>query len=114
MSAFRALLAVIFGVIVVYTAIVVANHGFGLFPVFFGDMAEMGWPGQFNLDFMGFLVLSGLWLAWRHEFSPAGLVLGVLGFFGGAPVLTAYLFFASRQTDDWAELLLGKARAQRG
>ena len=42
MSAFRALLAVIFGVIVVYTAIVVANHGFGLFPVFFGTQVYKG------------------------------------------------------------------------
>ena len=28
------------------------------------------------------------WLAWRNHFSPFGLALGVLGFFGGAPVLT--------------------------
>ncbi len=114
MSAFRILLAFIFISIVGYTAVVIANHGMGLFPVFLGDMAEMGWPGQFNLDFTGFLVLSGLWLAWRHHFSPAGLALGVLGFFGGAPVLTAYLFVASFQAKgDPAELLLGKARAQR-
>jgi hypothetical protein len=41
-------------------------------------------------------------------------VLGVLGFVGGAPVLTAYLFVASLQAKgDPAELLLGKTRAQR-
>jgi hypothetical protein len=115
MSAFRVLLAFIFIGIAGYTAVVIANHGMGLFGVFFGDIAEMGWPGQFNFDFMGFLILSGFWLAWRHQFSPPGLALGVLGFFGGAPVLTAYLFFASLQAKgDPAELLLGKARAQRG
>ena len=114
MGAFRLLLAVIFLGIAGYTAVVIANHGMGLFAVFFGDIAELGWPGQFNLDFLGFLTLSGFWLAWRHHFSPGGLVLGVLGLFGGAPVLTAYLFFASLQAGgDPAELLLGRARAQR-
>jgi hypothetical protein len=112
-NAFRILLASLFTCIAAYTAVVVANHGIGLFEVFFGDIAKMGWPGQFNLDFMGFLMLSGLWLAWRHHFSPAGLALGVLGFFGGAPLLTLYLFFASLQAKgDPAELLLGSARAR--
>ena len=113
MNAFRILLAVIFVTIVAYTCVVIANHGMGLLPVFFGDMGKMAWPGQFNLDFMGFLVLSGLWLAWRHHFSPSGLALGVLGLFGGAPVLTAYLFFASRRVEgDWARLFLGDDRAR--
>jgi hypothetical protein len=113
-SAFRILLAFIFVSIAGYTAVVVANHGIGLLGVFFGDIAKMGWPGQFNLDFMGLLTLSGLWLAWRHHFSPSGLALGVLGVFGGAPVLTAYLLVASLQAQgDPAELFLGKVRAQR-
>ncbi len=72
MGAFRIFLVCIFTAIVVYTVVVIANHGMGLFAVFFGDMAKMAWPGQFNLDFMGFLMLSGLWLAWRHHFSPPG------------------------------------------
>ncbi len=114
MGAFRVLLATILATIVVYTAIVVANHGFGLFPVFFGDIAKMGWPGQFNLDFLGFLTLSALWLAWRNDFSPFGLALGALGFFGGAPVLTAYLLATSYAVDgDVEALLLGSTRAKR-
>ena len=113
MRGFRALLVTIFATIVLYTVVVVANHGMGLFPVFFGDIARMEWPGQFNLDFMGFLTLSGLWLAWRHHFSPAGLALGVLGFFGGAPVLTAYLLVTSFAVQgDVRALLLGSARAR--
>ena len=115
MAGFRALLVVIFVTVVIYTAGVVAEHGLGLLPVFFGDIARMEWPGQFNLDFLGFLVLSGFWLAWRHHFSPAGLALGVLGLFGGVPVLTAYLFIASLQArGDVKVLLLGSARAAAG
>lgn len=113
MRAFRGLLVSILVTIVVYTVIVVGNHGMGLFPVFFGDIAKMEWPGQFNLDFLGFLTLSGLWLAWRHHFSPVGLALGVLGFFGGAPVLTAYLLVTSYVVQgDVRALLLGSARAR--
>ena len=113
MNAFRGLLILLFSGVVIYTAVVVANHGFGLFPVFFGDIAKMAWPGQFNVDFMSLLVLSGLWLAWRHHFSTTGMALGLLGFFGGAPVLTAYLFLASiRAKGDMKVLLLGELRSK--
>ncbi len=111
MVALRVLLAIIFAVICGYTVIVVADHGLGLFGVFFGDIAKFGWAGQFNVDFLGFLTLSGVWLAWRHRFSPTGIALGVLGFFGGAPVLTAYLLYASiAAKGDMAMLLLGADR----
>ncbi|MEY3985022.1 MAG: hypothetical protein RLZ59_467, partial [Pseudomonadota bacterium] len=54
--AFRIYLILSWIVLVVYTAVVIADHGMGLLPVFFGDIGRMGWPGQFNLDFM--LMLS--------------------------------------------------------
>lgn len=41
MTAFRLLLGTIFIVIAAYTAIVVSNHGLGLLPVFFGDIAKV-------------------------------------------------------------------------
>ncbi len=112
MTAFRFLLGTIFVAIAIYTAIVVANHGMGLLPIFFGDMATMTWPGQFNFDFMCFLILSALWLSWRHQFSPAGLVIGLFGLFGGAFFLSAYLLVVSFQVKgDIKALLLGEARA---
>jgi hypothetical protein len=115
MGALRVLLLAIFTTIVLYTAVVISNHGLNLLPVFFGDIAEMDWAGQFNLDFSGFLTLSALWLAWRHHFSPLGLGLGVLGFFGGAPVVTAYLLIVSFSCNgDAGVLLLGPIRAARG
>lgn len=112
MLAFRALLVVIFVAIGGYTALVVAEHGLNLLPVFFGDMAKLGWPGQFNLDFMCMLALSGLWVAWRHQFSAPGLALGLLAFFGGASFLSVYLFFVSlAAAGDPKVMLLGRARA---
>ncbi len=112
MAAFRALLVVIFLVISTYTAVVIAAHGMGLFAVFFGDKAKLGWPGQFNLDFMFMLAFSALWVSWRHQFSPGGLALGLLAFLGGAPFLCVYLFVTSfAAKGDPRVLLLGEARA---
>ena len=111
MNAFRILLVGIFLLITGYTLIVVTNHGVNLLPVFFGDMAKMAWPGQFNLDFMCMLMLSGLWVSWRHQFSPQGLALGILAFFGGAFFLSLYLFIESWRADgDSKALLLGHGR----
>ena len=76
MTAFRILLVVLWTIIVVYTGIVIANHGWGLLEILLRDMAAMGWPGQFNLDFTSLLTLSALWVAWRHQFSRGGLAPG--------------------------------------
>jgi hypothetical protein len=111
MSGFRVFLAVIFVSIVAYTAVTIANHGWNLLPVFFGDMRAMAWPGQFNFDFMGFLLLSGFWVAWRHQFSAGGLILGLLAILGGIMFLSLYLFIASYTSKgNVQELLMGKSR----
>jgi hypothetical protein len=108
----RVLLATMLVVLSAYTTIVITNHGWNLLPVFFGDIAEMVWPGQFNLDFSGFLVLSALWTAWRHHFSLLGLALSVVALFGGMAFLTVYLLAASYQVrGDARALLLGPTRA---
>lgn len=112
MSAFRFFLAIIILVVSAYTAITISNHGMGLYPIFFGDMAEMTWRGQFNLDFLCFLMLSGLWVAWRHHFSAGGLALGFAAFNLGAPFLAIYLLIASFRTQgDVKVMLLGERRA---
>ncbi len=98
-------------VIAGYTLVVIANHGIDLLSVFFGDMATMGWPGQFNLDFLCMLMLSGLWVAWRHQFTATGMGLGLLALFGGAFFLTAYLLVISlRCQGDMRKILLGPGR----
>lgn len=75
-------------------------------------MAAMTWPGQFNLDFFCFLLLSGLWLAWRHDFSPAGLALGLVALFGGMLFLSAYLLIATgTAAGDIRKIMLGERRA---
>lgn len=109
MSVLRVVLVVHLAVLTGYTAVVMGNHGWNLFPAFFGDMAAMGWAGQFNLDFIGFLMLSGLWTAWRNNFSPFGLLLGILAFFGGMMFLSIYMLILSLRARDIQEILLGSA-----
>ena len=112
MAAFRVFLAIVIVCSSTYTVAVGLDHGWNLLPIFFSNIAAMTWSGQFNLDFTMFLALSGLWLAWRHHFSAGGLVLGVLGFFGGMMVLAPYLLYASYQANgDVRILLLGNTRA---
>jgi hypothetical protein len=112
MTAFRALLILLAVILIGYTVVVITSHGMNLVPIFFADIAAMGWPGQFNLDFVFMLTLSALWVAWRHRFSLAGLALGLLALFGGSLFLTTYLLVVSLQArGDVKQMLLGKARA---
>jgi hypothetical protein len=112
MIAFRTLLVLMFVVLSTYTAMVIGTEGWDLLSVFFADMAKMQWPGQFNLDFILMLTFSGLWVAWRHQFSAAGLGLAVLAFFGGALFLSIYLLIQTLRTKgDMRVVLLGEARA---
>jgi len=75
MQAFRILLLIILILIISYTVVTVSRHGLNLLPVFFGDIKEMAWPGQFNFDFLGYLILSALWTAWRERFNAKGFIL---------------------------------------
>lgn len=108
MTVFRGFLVVGWAVLAIYTLFVVVEHGLNLLPVFFGDVARMGWPGQFNLDFLLMLCLSALWVGWRHRFSGLGCLLAVIALFGGAGFLYPYLLIeAGRAQGDMRQLLLG-------
>ena len=79
---------------------------------FFADILAMTWPGQFNFDFFGFLILSATWTAWRNQFSAPGLGLALVALFGGIPFLTTYLLYLSYQTSgDIRVMLLGEGRS---
>lgn len=112
MTLFRLFLLSVLVVLTGYTAVVIQNHGWNLLAVFFGDMALLAWPGQFNLDFMFMLSLSAIWVSWRHQFSGAGLLLGLLALTGGSLFLSIYLLVLMAQTrGDLRALLLGPGRA---
>ena len=112
MNSFRFFLAAFLAVLLIYTFIVISNHGANLFPIFFGDLARLNWAGQFNLDFSGFLLLSGIWTAWRNNFTPAAFALSVLAVFGGMLFLSIYLLYLGHtEQGDVKRMLLGARRA---
>jgi hypothetical protein len=103
----RLLCIVIFASLTIYTAPVLMAEP-NLFPAFFSAISGGGWQGQFNLDFMFMLTLSGLYIGWRHRGTPAGLALAVVAFLGGAMFLSVYLFVQSfRCNGDVRKLLVG-------
>lgn len=111
MTVFRGLLVLFLAVFGAYTAAVVANHGIGFLQVFFGDLAAMGWPGQINLDFLIYVLLAALWIAWRHDFTPGGIALGLLALFGAVVLLPYLLWATAKAGGDFRALLLGRRRA---
>lgn len=109
----RVLSVVLFACMAIYTAIVISSHGANLLPVFFENLFAMGWSGQFNLDFMCYLFLSALWIAWRHNFSANGILLGMVASVMGMLFFAVYLFHAASEAKgDMKVLLLGRQRAQ--
>ena len=108
---FRVFLGACLLSILIYTSVTIHAHGWNLLPIFFGDMAGMAWPGQFNFDFFSFLLLSGLWTAWRNGFTLGGLTLGLIAVFGGMLFLSIYLIILSyRHQGNIGEMMLGGER----
>jgi hypothetical protein len=111
MTLFRVYLVTVLVVLAGYTLAVGLEHGWNLLPIFFSNIAQMNWPGQFNMDFLTFLSLSGLWVAWRHRFTAGAIGLGIIAVFGGMMFLAPYLLWASAQArGDVRILLLGNGR----
>ncbi|MBS0641767.1 MAG: hypothetical protein JSS43_18035 [Proteobacteria bacterium] len=111
MASFRVLLAGLWLMLVIYTGVVIANHGLSLLPIFFGDIVRFVWPGQFNLDFLCLLILSAIWTAWRNGFSASGVILALVALFGGSGFLLIYILFLTGQSKgNWGLILLGPGR----
>lgn len=108
-KSFQLLLLFFFIAIVTYTLIATKNQGWNLIAVFIGNLTALEWSGQFNLDFTTYLWLSGLWIAWRVNFSTKGIILGliasVLGMLFFAPYLLVLL---NKENNDLKAVILGK------
>lgn len=108
MAMFQMVLIAMTAVIALFTVTAVAQGGPNLLTPFFKPILAMTWQGQFHIDFVTYLVLSGIWMAWRSGFSRGGLVLGVcappLGILFLAPYL---LYLCAKHRNDPRALLLG-------
>ncbi len=112
MNTLRSLLVVMLGSLASYTLIVTGRVGWNPLPSFVGDIVALIWPGQLHLALMYCLLLAGAWIAWRHQFTVAGVVLGALAVAGGVLFLVPYLLVISfRVQGDAIAFLLGETRA---
>jgi len=108
MTGFRWALITMMALIVVFTVAAVANGGINLVTPFLTPILALSWQGQFNIDFMCYLVLSGIWMAWRGGFTVDSMALGILapplGILFFAPYL---LYLVGKLNGDPRRLLLG-------
>lgn len=113
MNPMKWLVAAMVVVIWTYSGAVIFREGPDFFTPFFSAILTVTWPGQFALDFLLYLLLSAIWVAWRHEFGGAGVALGFAMLFG-AVVFLPYLLIAALQSGgDPVVFLLGQGRAGR-
>lgn len=108
MTLFRTFLITSFVAIFSYTAFTIVTYGINIAPIFFGDIASLTWRGQFAFDFLTYLWLSGLWVAWRGGFTGGSIAHGVTASILGMVVFAPYLLFLLNRTGgDMRVLLLG-------
>jgi hypothetical protein len=92
-----------------YTFVAFQNEGADLFSVFVYNTKALTWSGQFNLDFLSYLTLSGLWIMWRNKFTFKSILLGtsamVLGIIFFAPYL---LWLTNNENGDLKRVFIGE------
>ncbi|MEL6111151.1 MAG: hypothetical protein AAFU85_34520 [Planctomycetota bacterium] len=90
------------------TAIASVRHGVNWPAVAIQDLMALDWRSQFDTDFLTYLFLGALWIAWRQGFSTRGYVFAFLSIFLGGMFSFPYLLWATYQTKgDPTALLLG-------
>jgi hypothetical protein len=87
----KALLILFSVTIWVYTIAVLANSDSGSLGVFFTDIMAVTWRGQFNVDFLCYVILAAFWIAWRNCFTPIGIAMAIIGGSLGMLFLAPYL-----------------------
>ncbi|MEL7345427.1 MAG: hypothetical protein AAFN59_11320 [Pseudomonadota bacterium] len=108
MASLRILLLAMLIAILAFTFAAVTNEGINLVPQFFNPILARTWQGQFNVDFVSYLVLSGVWMAWRGGFTRASIALGLLAPPFGILFFAPYLIYLIGKTGaDPKKLLLG-------
>lgn len=90
---FKALLIAQAMLLLVYTLVIYPSEGGNLFSVFISNVQSLTWSGQFNLDFLCYLILSGLWIMWRHQFSGRSIITGITAMILGIIFFAPYILW---------------------
>jgi hypothetical protein len=76
-----------------------------LFQFFIGNIVAMNWSGQFNVDFICYLMLSGFWIMWRSKFSIGSVILGFAAMILGILFFSPYLMYLLNKSNGNLKLL---------
>ena len=76
--------------------------------MFLSNVKSINWSGQFNLDFMSYLTLSGLWVMWRNHVSGKSIVIGLVAMILGIIFFAPYvLVLLVQEKGDLKKVLVG-------
>lgn len=105
---FKILLTVQTVVVLIYTFIAYQTEGADLFSVFIANIKSLTWSGQFNLDFLCYLTLSGLWIMWRNKFSGNSVLVGIIAMILGIVFFAPFLLWLlHKKNGDLKRILIG-------
>lgn len=91
-----------------YTYFAFQTEGADLFSVFTHNILSLNWSGQFNLDFLCYLTLSGLWIMWRNKFTNKSILLGLVAMVLGIVLFAPYLIWLTyKENGEIKRILIG-------
>jgi hypothetical protein len=94
--------------VLIYTFFAFSNEGSGLFGVFLTNIASLNWNGQFNFDFSCYLLLSGIWIMWRNQFTSSSILVALVATIVGIIVFAPYLvYLIIKENGDLKAVLVG-------
>lgn len=94
--------------VIVYTCVATVNEGVNFINIFLTNILSLTWNGQFNLDFSCYLLLSGLWIMWRSNFSYRSIFIGIIAMIFGMMFFAPYLvYLISKEKGSVKHVLIG-------
>ena len=94
--------------LLIYTVIAIQNDGANFLVRAQEFTTSMTWMGQFALDFLCYLILSALWVAWRNKFSTNSIVIAMVAMILGIIVFAPYLLYSIfKEKGDLKRVLIG-------
>ena len=105
---FKALLVIQTLGLLAYTFIAFQTEGASLFSVALNNVKSLNWSGQFNLDFLCYLTISGIWIMWRNKFRGISILVGTVAMILGIVFFAPYLLWLmNNEKGDLKRVLVG-------
>jgi hypothetical protein len=94
--------------LLIYSFVAFQTGGADLFSVFTNNLLSLNWSGQFNLDFLCYLTLSGFWIMWRNKFTVKSIFLGLAAMVLGIVMFAPYLLWLiNKENGNIKRVLIG-------